>query len=281
MQVSINPLKTTVAAGSFAVESNGFMQGNAMADPAVRYALAGGVLASDAALPLWGGCAIKELVPPSNTRGVLGGVIDRATALAEITGFSVFDQAYGMVNSPQSQVPLTPPEGQVNFYRLGSGARIAVKAAPSLIDLEGNIITSQVSWDYTYQQLGPYEAAHNTIAITSQTRDPDTGIVTVVTAAPHPFAIGDVATIVNAVPGAYNGPKDVLSAADNTHFTYMMAEDPGVSPAGTPGNIAAGGGALPCKILRVNVGNSLTVEYDPVTGFANWNRNGNAVLIQI
>lgn len=277
MQVTINPLKTTVAAGSFAVESNGFMQGTAMADPAVRYALAGGVLAAAAALPLWGGCAIKELVPLSNTRGVLGGVVDRAAALADITGFSVFDQAYGMVNSPQSPVPLTPQEGQVNFYRLGSGARIAVKAAPSLISLEGTIITSQVSWDYTYQELAPYEAAHNTIAITSQTWAD--GIVTVVTAANHPFQPGDVATIVNAGPAAYNGPKDVLTAVDATHFTYALPIDPGATTAA--GNIAAGGGALPCKILGVNVGNSLTVEYDPVTGFATWNREGTAVLIQI
>jgi hypothetical protein len=29
------------------------------------------------------------------------------------------------------------------------------------------------------------------------------------------------------------------------------------------------------------MGNSMVVGYDPVTGFANWVRNGNAILLEI
>jgi hypothetical protein len=48
---------------------------------------------------------------------------------------------------------------------------------------------------------------------------------------------------------------------------------------------AAGGAgiALPVatKLIGFNAGNSMTVVYDPVTGYSNWNRQGNAVLLQI
>jgi len=57
----------------------------------------------------------------------LGGNVGRATALTgskALTGFSAFDQDYAMINTPQSPVPTSASFGQVNFYRLGSNARI-------------------------------------------------------------------------------------------------------------------------------------------------------------
>ena len=35
------------------------------------------------------------------------------------------------------------------------------------------------------------------------------------------------------------------------------------------------------KVLSVEVGNSMTVSYDPVTGFATWNRSGTTAIILI
>jgi hypothetical protein len=45
--------------------------------------------------------------------------------------------------------------------------------------------------------------------------------------------------------------------------------------------ILAGGGALPCKILDIRTGNSMTVQFDSATGFATWNYAGTCAIIQI
>lgn len=156
MSINLNPYVTTNAPGTFGVYSDGLVQGTAMADPATRYALAGGVLAGTETLPMWGGIAIQENIPGATTvlnNQALGGNVLRAAAFANITGFSVFDQNYSAVNTPQSPVPLVNNGGRVHFYRLGSGARVALQIDPALVNLDGTIITSQVSWDFTNQRL--------------------------------------------------------------------------------------------------------------------------------
>lgn len=284
--ININPMKTTVASGTFPTTSVGLIQGTAYDDPAVRNQLAGGLLDAGETLPMWGGVGIFENVPGAGgalaASTTLGGNVGRAlllTGVKQLTGFSVFNQAHAMVNTPQSPVPAALVGMSVNFYRLGSLARIAVAIDPSLASLEGLTINTPVSWDFNLQRLVPVEVAEGAVAITSQTWA--AGIVTVVTAAPHTYVVGNDVTIAGAVPDAYNGDKTILTSADNTHFTYAMAVDPGVSPASTPGTTVAGGGALPCKILEVQIGNSMIVAFDPVTGFATWNPNGSAAVIQI
>lgn len=154
----INPLAQTNAAGMFNVETDGFIVGTAMPDPAARFALSGGWLLMTETLPMVGGVAISEYIPqerpPMGRPDVsLGGAIGRATlttsgfAPGSITGFSVFDQNYAAVNTPQSPVPTIQQGGQVNFYRLGSGARVALAIDPTLVSMEGGIITQEVSWD--------------------------------------------------------------------------------------------------------------------------------------
>jgi hypothetical protein len=155
MSITINPNVQTNALGSFVLESDGVITGTAYPDPATRFALAGGILSPNEVLPLWGGLPINELVPTSSLtepRPELGGVIVRAAADAEIIGFSVFDQNYAAVNTPQSPVPQTAPGGFVSFYRLGSGARIAVEIDPALA-LEGLPVNSAVGWDYVANRL--------------------------------------------------------------------------------------------------------------------------------
>jgi hypothetical protein len=156
--IALNPYLQTTAPGMFNIESDGFIVGTAQPDPAARFALSGGTLAAAETLPMFGGIAISENIPfePSATPHPvvpLGGIIARATAAANLTGFSVFDQNYAAVNSPQSTVPTVGSGGLVNFYRLGSGARVALAIDPTLITLEGTLITSQVSWDYTNQKI--------------------------------------------------------------------------------------------------------------------------------
>lgn len=150
MAIQLNPLLTTNAAGLFNTSAEGVVQGTAMDDPAVRYQLAGGILASTETLPMWGGVGIEEDI---NYAAVLGPNLKRAADFAHLTGFSVFNQATAFVSTPQSPVPTAQPGQTVPFYRFGSKARIIVAMDPALVSLNGGLITQQVSWDFTNQRL--------------------------------------------------------------------------------------------------------------------------------
>lgn len=289
--IAFNPQISTNAAGSFGVTWDGLIQGNYFEDPVSRFSLASGYLDSEEDLPMWGGVGISEnLSTPSTTTPLqeLGGPIIRATALpgyaaGSLTGFSVFNGAYGMVNSPQSPVPLTAAYGQVLFQRFGSGARIAVAADPSLIALDGSIITPQVSWDFVNQRLVPYLG---TLTISSGTYNNTTGLVTLTMSAPVTFSAGD-AIIVSSLTGtgAYaslNGTFTALSASGST-VTYNPGASLGASTI-TGGSLTLGSGAssaLPVKVLKVVASNCMNVVYDSVTGFATWDRSGAGAIIQI
>lgn len=295
--VSFNPNKTTNAAGSFSTETVGYIQGIALDAPNTRNNLAGGVLAQSETIPMWGGVAIYEDVPSAISNSapnpVLGGKVGRATALTgakPLTGFSVFDQDHSMINTPQSPVPQAASDMSVHFYRLGSGARIAVKAADGLVNLQGELITTQVSWDFANQQLVPYAAAYSDVTITGAVWASTGGgqvNFTVGTDLSAVLNAGDVINVTDVVntggvaTDVFNGAFVVKSVPDSTHVIvdYIAAGSPGTYASG--GTITGGGGALPCKILDVQSGNSMTVDYDSDTGFATWDRSGTTVLILI
>lgn len=293
--IPYNPYVTTNAAGSFNVLSGGLWQGMPLDDPSVRNYLAGGVLATSETLPMWGGVAISEAVPGStgNPNAVLGSIITRATtntvtSANGLTGFSVFQQNYSAVNTPQSPVPLVASGGQVNFYRLGSGARIPVALDPSLISLEGSIISSQVSWDFTNQRLQPYDASTATFAISSATwASTGGGTLTIVAGAAVPFGLGDTVSITGATnsgsggAGVINNSFVINGYTDNEHFTLAAPAASGVfgTIAGSP-VINAGTGALNVRVLKFEIGNSATVSYSPTVGGV-WNRTDSCALILI
>jgi hypothetical protein len=154
--ISINPNIQTTALGSFNIESDGVITGTAWPDPSARYALSGGILAADEPLPLWGGVAVEEFVAAFAAdlpRPELGGTIRRAADEATHTGFSVFDQNYAAINTPQSPVPQTAPGGFVAFYRFGCGIRIAVPLDPALVVDTTMAINQGWAWDYANQRL--------------------------------------------------------------------------------------------------------------------------------
>lgn len=361
MSITINPQQTTNAAGSFDVETSGYIQGTALNDPAVRFWLAGGVLAVSETNPMWGGVGIQELVPAgisgrSGSSSTLGGTIKRATGVANLTGFSVFDQNHAAINSPGSPVPLSGAGMQVNFYRFGSGARIPVNASPTLLDAEGNLITQNVSWDYENQILTPYVSTTisagtyaTATTISSGTYNATTGAVSLTTNAAHGLLPGDsftlsgmtgtgsfatldgtfVATVGTTgstldfavapsltmtitggnlgtvgvtltTAAAHNlnvGDTFLLSGLTGTNAALLDGEQ--VATAGTTGStlnfvatsgLGAGsitggtvgsGGAINVRILEVQVGNSMTVVYNPATGAATWNRSGTTAVILI
>lgn len=154
--ISLNPMLTTNAKGLFQTNSNGFTQGDAQDDPAVKFALAGGVLSASATAPLWGGFPIQEFIPGASAQpgaDVLGSTVLQATASAVPTGISVFNQAFAGITTPQSTAPLYSPGMSVNFYRFGSGARIPLPCDASVVALDGSSIVETVYWDYALNLL--------------------------------------------------------------------------------------------------------------------------------
>lgn len=285
MSITLNPIVTSNAAGLFGTTWQGLIQGTAFADPSARNALAGGVLAATETLPMWGGVGISENVPasPLVPAGTFGGAIKRATLLTgsvALTGFSVFDQNHSAINTPQSPVPLVGAGATMNLYRLGSGARIAVAADPVLASLEGGIINAQVSWDFAQQRLIPYVAAYNANVITNAVwASTGGGQVTLTTTSAHGLSVGSVFTISGFVPTAYNGTFTALAGTTGSTIVYALSPDPGADTV--QGQLDAGGGALNVRVLNLQVGNSLVVEYDTATGFATWNTAGTCAVILI
>jgi len=280
-----NPITTSVAAGTFGVQWEGGFQGTAQADPAARYALAGGVLDVNETLPMWGGVGIGEYIggATGNPVNTMGSAIKRATTLANLMGFSTFDQAHGMVITQNSPVPLAVNGMQVNFYRFGSGIRLWLAAAANLSFAAGTAVNTAVSWDLVNQQVVPYLAAYAQQSITGTTYTTGTGAI-VITVASGSFATtGSWIAISGYVNTAaqLNGSYQV-TAQSSTTITLQgpvgLTVVGGDLTAGTPIQ-AAGGGALPIKdIVGTSFGTSMTVVYNSTTGYGTWNRSGNAIL---
>ena len=284
---AINPITTTNGLGSFGVTWDGLMQGTAFDQPSSYQYLSGGVLATTETLPMWGGVGISEAIngtglvtPPQQA---LGSIITRATSLTAtavngLTGFSVFDQNYAMVNFPQSPVPLAASGFEVNFYRLGSGARIAVACSPNLVNLDGQSVSSQVSWDFVNQQLEPFVST----TISSGTYTSGTGAVSLTTAAAHGLNPGDT-FVISAATGTgsfalINGSQTATAGTTGTTLNFTIATGQTLT---ITGGTVSNNGALACKVLDVQIGNSMTVSYNATTGFATWNRSGNCAVILI
>jgi hypothetical protein len=286
---TINPFLTTNAAGSFSVQSEGYVQGEVMPDPSIRNWLAGGNYAAGQTLPMYGGVAISERI---NAGAELGGNISYATAIANLTGFSTFNQAFSFVNTPQSPVPLASPGQTIPFYRLGSMARICLAIDPSLISLSGGLITQQVSWDFNNQRITQYVPATPTISVTSLTATTSGLVATIVVVAAAPTTVGGIGDAIN-ISGAVNagtggnsvvnGNFIVTAFTNNQNFSFQVP----VSGAGVITTITGtilinqGIGQLPVEILDINQGNSMIVQYNPATGFATWNRQGSVALVKI
>jgi hypothetical protein len=288
--ISFQPFATTNAAGSFSIQSDGYVQGVALDDPAIRFALSGGPLAATESLPMWGGVGIFENIPTSTQNSSVGSNIGRATSLTNLTGFSVLNQATAWVTSPQSECPSAGVGTTVPFYRLGSGARIALAIDPSMVTLDGGLITQQVSWDFNNQRLQPFDAATATYSLTSITSSFANGVYTfaVVGAVATPVgAVGDAINI-SGVTGTgaslVNGNQIVTAFTDNQHFSFQVTAASGAIATGALGGtllLNYGTGALSVKILKLNIGNSKIVTYDAVNNLVHWTNNGSTAIALI
>lgn len=204
--MNFNPFPITNAQGSFSVQSQGYIQGDVLADPATRFAIAAGIVDSAETLPMWGGVAIYEKTPPAQPSGGFdGSTIARAyndgMGGSFLSGFSTFNGSFAAPTSPQSPVPLQSAGFSFNFVRLGSGNRVVVACSADVIALAGSANPQQFSWDVDAQQLIPVSIA-----------------------------------------------PDALS--------------------------------FKATLISINT-NSMTVDYNPTTGFATWNNTSNAAVILI
>lgn len=279
--------QTNGNAGLFNTTSNGVRQGTAYADPSTRYRLRAGLLSQNETLPMWGGVGVYAFVPggSGNPSYALGTIVGRATALTgtyKLAGFSVFDEAYGMVTTPQQTVPLIGSGGQVNWYPLGSLARIAVACDPSLVDLRGANISPQVSWDFTNQLLVPYLGSQT---ISSGTYNSTTGLVTLTMAVSQTFDAGDSITLASLTgTGGYASLDGTWTSTVVSGTTVEFVGPTGLGATTiTGGTLTVGGSAdaaLPVEVLDVMSSNCETVDYVSATG-ATWDYNGAAAIIQI
>ncbi|HCI6758184.1 TPA: hypothetical protein NPP70_003282 [Klebsiella variicola subsp. variicola] len=281
--LSLNPMATTNAAGSFGVQSDGFIQGVALDDPANRFNLASGTVAATETKPLWGGLAVAELLPGVNS-SPRGSTIRRALSLAELEGFTVFNQAHNGLTTPQSPVPLYASGMSVSFYRLGSNMRVPLKASAQVVALgtAGASVKTPLAWDFVNNQVTTAAAAAFAgadIATTAVTYS--NGVATATTASAHGLTAGQYVKISGVAPAAYNGTVVVLTVPTATTFTYAPASAPGGSATtqGTIGAVAQADITLPVKVISIESGNSKTVNYDSATGFLTWNNTDSCALV--
>ena len=290
------PSLTTAGQGLFnGASSTGVIQGQAYPDPSTRNALQSGIVSQSETTVMWGGIGIYADISPISSTGprqALGPVIGRATSLTGSTalvGFTVFDQAYNLVTDPNNTVPTAGSGQSLNFYTLGSRARIAVACDPSLISLRGGEINQQVSWDFTAQELVPYAPAYNAVTITDAvwaatsggqiTFTVGTNLTAVLSAGDDIEVSGIVST--GGAGGTFNGIWTVVSTTSTTVVVLALAASGYYGTYSSGGTIAANGGALPVTVLDVQPSGCMTVSNSTATGYTNWNFNGACAIIQL
>lgn len=283
------PLTTTSGQGLFSgASADGLIQGTAYPDPATRNWLRAGIVSASETKPMFGGIGITPILSPissSGPRGQLGQVLQRATALANLLGFTVFDQSYNGVSDPANPVPIVGSNQSQNYYPMGSRARIALACSTNLTEYLGDPINQQVSWDFQNNMVVPYEAAYAADNITAAAWSNTAGgeITYTITAEAGPVAGGwvEIAGIVQSggSGGSLNGMFEVISNT-GTSLVVSAPAAAGYYPTYTSGGqLLAGGGALPVTLLDLEGTNSMVVEQ--VGGLYTWNYSGSAVVVQL
>lgn len=287
------PIQTTAGQGLFnGARSTGLIQGQAFPDPATRNALQSGIVSQNETKPFFGGLAVKASISPISASGpnqVLGPVLERATSNSAITGFSVFDQAYNLISDPSNPVGTAGSGQSMNFYALGSRARIAVACSPALVSLLGSQVNAQVSWDYNAQELVPYSGSYSNTVISGAVWASTSGgriTYTVATDLTSYINAGDQIDTSGIVEtggtgGSLNGAFTVVSITSTTIIVAAPATAGYYATYTSGGLVLAGGGALPVTVLDIQPSGCMVVDYNAATGFTTWNYNGAAAIIQL
>lgn len=150
--VTINPMTSTNIQTAFSLQTDGFVVGTFLPDPAVRFQMEGGVVAATQSTPLWGGLPLKLTVPANQLSNKfssgLGPAIVIADSLVDINAWAVFDQAANGLIAPGSNAPQYGAGMTMNFFRGGSNARIVLPVlASDVASIISGAPTQSLYWD--------------------------------------------------------------------------------------------------------------------------------------
>jgi hypothetical protein len=152
MSVSWDLMQTTGVSGAFLKDTEGYIAGFMLDDPAIRYQIESGVLASGVSGSVYAGLPVTISIPEPGA--LLGSVLTLATSAANIDGWIVANQSADMFVTPSNPVPVAIAGMTVNFVRKGTGARIVLPISSGLASsLPTEETSTQVSWDFTNQEL--------------------------------------------------------------------------------------------------------------------------------
>ncbi len=164
--ITFNPALMTNTQNSFQLQTQGWVQGLTADDPVARMYLMAGTVGSSVTQPIWGGFGIAANVGGLAASGMANPTIVPATT-SQINGFTVFDQAINMVQTPGNTVPVSVAGQSVAFYSFGSNARIPLPVASSVFSaLETDPIGVTLYWDTSALNITTTSNA-NTIALPS------------------------------------------------------------------------------------------------------------------
>ncbi|CAB4132085.1 hypothetical protein UFOVP136_34 [uncultured Caudovirales phage] len=155
--LTLDPMATNAAGDLARIQSDGLFQGQVLVNPYTNAGLDAGIIASTETYPLYAGLPVSLGIDTLDAKrgnvvrkSVVGGVA------AGIQGFTVSQNAGVMgFQTPTSPVPLFPQGSSINFYPLGSKARIVVQIDNTLAaTFDGTIlINTPVRWDFTNDKL--------------------------------------------------------------------------------------------------------------------------------
>jgi len=146
--ISFNPALMTGAQESFLVDTQGYIQGITLQDPVSRMHLESGKVASSVSQPVWGGMGIAINTADAAVDDNRTGSSIALASTTQINGFTVFDQAINMVQTPGNTVPTSVAGMSVAYYRFGSKARVPLPiASGTLSDFESVNAATTLYWD--------------------------------------------------------------------------------------------------------------------------------------
>jgi hypothetical protein len=156
--INFNPMVTSQPYGTFTDSTQGRYQGDFVDDPSSYQYLSAGQIAASVTQPVWGGMALTQTVSTTGNSQGLGPTMSLATAATGangFNGFSVFTKNGAAILTPGlNNVPQLGAGMTVNYFRVGSNARINVAIEASLVSsLEGGNAQQALYWDPALQQL--------------------------------------------------------------------------------------------------------------------------------
>ena len=156
MSITLNPLPTTQATGTFNDSTVGYVAGSLYPNASTSNLIRTGVVGSAVTGLMYGGVGITVSTQAAASP-MLGPQITIATAITNLSGFLVWDQSAAPIQTPQSNVPLASAGMGFSFVEFGLGHVIALPmSAANAANLLNVADTTQLTWDYTNQVLLPY-----------------------------------------------------------------------------------------------------------------------------